>query len=131
MSMEDLAKSISGYSCLLLGEDIRIPQVMFDLTETYRELIGLTVTSGSEKVKGKPIVDARQRIRFLFDKEGAELESEAVVVLFGDMGVRNFPFTSPFLVLLMRREAQSPYFVLWVGNSELLVPADGPVIDED
>ncbi|MHB1456242.1 MAG: hypothetical protein ACYC0V_04940 [Armatimonadota bacterium] len=32
-------------------------------------------------------------------------------------------FNKPYLVFLQRKEARNPYFALWVGNTELLVPA--------
>jgi hypothetical protein len=31
-------------------------------------------------------------------------------------------FDKPFLVVLERADAMSPYFVMWVDNPELLVP---------
>ncbi|GAG63195.1 unnamed protein product, partial [marine sediment metagenome] len=62
-------------------------------------------------------------IKFNLDERGAELESDATAV-FGGMPFRHFSFTKPFLVLLMRKGAEKPYFVLWVANAEVLVSGD-------
>jgi len=35
-------------------------------------------------------------------------------------------FDTPFLVLMQRVDAQTPYFALWVDNPELLVPRQEP-----
>jgi hypothetical protein len=48
------------------------------------------------------------------------LKSEAIDV--SGLTERNLVFDKPFLILLKRREAKRPYFALWVGNAELLVP---------
>ena len=35
---------------------------------------------------------------------------------------QNLVFDEPFLVMIQRTDASQPYFALWVGNAELLVP---------
>ena len=34
-------------------------------------------------------------------------------------------FDKPFLIMLQRSDAKTPYFALWVGNADLLRHADG------
>ena len=33
-------------------------------------------------------------------------------------------FDKPFLIMLQRKDAEMPYFALWVDNTELLMPID-------
>jgi hypothetical protein len=93
------------------GLDLRIPVVDFDVVRDYSELLDLG------------FVIARQRTRFRLDERGARLKSEALNAFFATP--EQPVFSSPFLVLLERRGATNPYFALWVGNAELLVPWEG------
>lgn len=113
-------QGISAYASLLLDETLRVPVIRFDLTQQFDELVGLTMVSENPAINDKPIFEARQRVRFNLYEKGATLESEAITVLFGSLAMRNFEFDLPFLVLLMRRDAPSPYFVAWVANTDLL-----------
>jgi hypothetical protein len=115
-----LLEAVSSYRCLLEGEPVRIPCISFDLTEHFDQLIGLTVVSNNNRLSMNPIADASQRIRFELDNTGAHLESEAWLGVFGGIGMRNFSFDGPFLVLLARKGAKTPYFAAWIGNAELL-----------
>jgi hypothetical protein len=47
------------------------------------------------------------------------LESESIMA--GGIAPRNIIFNKPFLIMLKRHEAKSPYFALWVANAEILV----------
>lgn len=114
-------EGLSRYSCLLLDESLQVPVLDFDVTKEYSELLGRTVVSANPKLNGKPFVEAQQRIRFGLNERGVVLESEAFGGLFGGDAVRDFSFTEPFLILLMRKGASQPYLALWVGNAELLV----------
>ncbi len=120
--LERAAAAVSGYACLLLDEDLTIPVLDFDVIKNFGRLTGRRVTSGGPKVRGKPLALAAQQVRFKLDESGAVLESEAAAVLFGGRSMRDFSFLRPFLVMLLRKGADQPYFALWVGNDELLVP---------
>ena len=115
-----ILKSISAYSCLLFDEALRVPLVRLDITKNYSDLLGRKVICPNPDLNDKPIVQADQRIRFGLDEKGAELESEAVTVVFGSAAMRDFSFTDPFLIILMRKGAANPYFALWIANDELL-----------
>jgi len=122
-----IMKSLSGYCCLLPGEDVQIPSISIDCAKRVDDLMGLKVVSRKDKLNMKPIICAEQRIRFRLNETGANLESQAIIGLFGDGGIRDFSFTRPFLLLLMRQGARTPYFAVWIGNSELLVEGAGQV----
>ena len=74
-----------------------------------------------DEVDGGKIALAAQTVRFRLDERGAVLKSEAIV--WGGIG-EQLIFDKPFLILLERRDARNPYFALWVGNAELLVPVE-------
>jgi hypothetical protein len=38
--------------------------------------------------------------------------------------LRDCLFDRPFLIALRRADAAKPYFLMWVGNADVLVPAD-------
>ena len=61
-----------------------------------------------------------QSIRFRLDESGAVLKSESIGVW--ARGRREFVFDKPFLIMVKRQKARRPYLVLWIGNTELLVP---------
>ena len=61
---------------------------------------------------------AQQDILFRLNRSGAELKSEMRMYTLG--GPTYYLFDRPFLVCLRKREAEHPYFVMWVDNAELL-----------
>lgn len=71
-----------------------------------------------QELEGQDLALALQRIRFEMNRFGGELESEAMFA--PSSSTRFFVFDRPFLVLLRKRGAARPYFVLWVENAELM-----------
>jgi hypothetical protein len=67
------------------------------------------------------LINAHQSIDFLLDKTGAAVSSESTVWarLAAKVGY-SFEFTRPFLIVMRKRGAEEPYFVMWVDNAELL-----------
>jgi hypothetical protein len=63
---------------------------------------------------------AKQAVRFRLDETGAVLKSETLLA--ASLTQRNLVFDKPFLIYMKRGNAKAPYFALWVGNAELLVP---------
>ena len=102
-------------------EDLRVPVLDFDILRDYRELCGRAILNDGSRARGGGLVTALQSIRFRLDETGAVLQSESI--LDRCIPPRRLVFDGPFLILLMRANAQRPYFALWVGNAELLVPA--------
>ncbi|WP_319586301.1 hypothetical protein [uncultured Desulfobulbus sp.] len=99
--------------------DMYIPVLDFDLLKDYSELKRI-IQSSNKRLNGQPIEVALQSIRFRLDETGAVLKSEAIMV--ACLSRTNLVFDKPFLVLLQRDSAKNPYFALWVGNTELLLP---------
>ncbi len=98
-----------------------VPLMNFDITHTFRELIGMSV---SGDCAAGVINDAKQNIRLRLDEKGAILKSEFVMGVTSAAPRRDKPkrlvCDGPFLIAFMRDGAKAPYFALWVENPELL-----------
>lgn len=101
-------------------EDLRVPVLNFDILRQYSELCGHPIRTADKRFDGTSIFFAAQSIRFRLDETGAVLKSEAI--MYAGLTPRTLVFDKPFLILLKRRDAEKPYFGLWVANAELLVP---------
>ncbi|MCY3021904.1 MAG: hypothetical protein NTW87_23075 [Planctomycetota bacterium] len=95
-----------------------VPNAFWEITHRFRELEGkerLLLNQGFEHYY---VDTALQTTRFRLDRSGAELSSEAKMFL------RPFPsyyvFNRPFLIIMRKRGAAQPFFVMWVDNAELL-----------
>jgi hypothetical protein len=121
------AKLKPGQGKLQTGESLVVPTVNIDVWKMYEELYHKLITTPGP-LKDAQIVAAMQTIRFRLDEGGAILKSDALMAekaaeeKIDQPNRRQFFFNKPFLVLLQRRNAERPYFALWVGNAELLVP---------
>jgi hypothetical protein len=127
---EDLLKTIekvqnrinSSESTFLRPEEIiKIPKFDFDIKHDYKELIGQRLLN--EEFSTYFIAKALQNTKFKLNEKGAVLESEAKILLKESCveDMRSFIFNKPFLIILKEKEAQYPYFALWVDNSELML----------
>jgi hypothetical protein len=111
-----------------LGDVLKIPKLNFDITCRYGELEGRHLLSANPTVaKDLLLLAALQNTRFQLDEQGVRLKSESHIV-FGCGGPPPAPptrhtmvFDKPFLLMLQMNGAETPYFALWVGNSELLI----------
>lgn len=109
-------------------EDLRVPVLNFDILRFYPELCQRRIRAADKQVDGASIALAAQSIRFRLDERGAVLKSEAIFA--AALTSRNLIFDKPFLILLKHRGTRNPYFALWVGNADLLVPADKKPADQ-
>lgn len=108
---------------LLEDDEIVVPEVRFHLHARYRELVGQAAT-----VKGEmhEILEAAQTTAFVLDKEGVIVESDAVIMdsaaaVIGDqLPVKHLYFDEPFVIILRKKTAETPYFMMKVGNAELM-----------
>ena len=106
---------------LVSQESLVVPKLLVSIERQFSEITGRDVLG-----TGMFISAAMQIIRFRLDETGALLESEAAIV--SDDGRRTLPgrrkfiFDRPFLIYLIERDADQPYFAAWVENAELMVP---------
>lgn len=111
------------YPCsdTLNHETLRIPILNYELVTQYDNVEKSTAGCSLEEL-GPPI-SFIQNIRFKLDEKGVALKSEAAGLCGGARTVeRSFVFDKPFLVMLIREGSKNPYFAMWVGNPEILVP---------
>jgi len=103
---------------------LRIPRIDFDLVKRFGELVGKRVLLGNVETDIR-VFEAVQSVRFSLDEKGLELKSEAQVS-FGcgarGPGKWRLVFDKPFLLFLRKAGTDLPYFAVWVGHPEILVP---------
>ena len=89
----------------------------------FQELEGSDKQFLNPSLQGLYLDTALQTIQFGLDRSRAELSSESQII------VKSAPaaflhFNRPFLVLIKKRDAEQPFFVMWVDNAELLDKPD-------
>jgi len=97
-------------------DEVFLPEMFWKIDHRFEELIGKLLDN--ENYKGWPIIEALQQIKFSLDRSGAFLESQSVLAIAGIP--RAFVFDEPFLIYMKKRDAENPFFVMWVDNAELL-----------
>jgi hypothetical protein len=106
-------------------EDIfAVPIVKFNIATQYKNIEGQAFST-SNKVKHK-VEEAYQRTGFIFNENGAVVESEAVAALDSASAQpiithpKKMIFDRTFLIIIKRVDKTNPYFVMKVANAELL-----------
>jgi hypothetical protein len=107
---------------------IEVPKIGFDILREYAEIENRWLVPLGRNVAPDLFVrSAMQSIKFDMDERGVELRSEAHMTL--GCSAEQVPvrphimiFDRPFLLMLERTGARTPYFVLWVDNPEILIP---------
>jgi hypothetical protein len=93
-----------------------VPDLFWQISHHYGEIEEKRLENGP--VKGLPLVTAQQDILFRLSRSGAELKSEAKVIVAAEPVC--FVLDRPFLIIMRKRDAAAPYFAMWVANAELL-----------
>ncbi|MCC6698439.1 MAG: hypothetical protein IT365_22645 [Candidatus Hydrogenedentes bacterium] len=105
-------------SSSLEGKDILlVPDMFWQLEHHLAELEGHRIES--PPIQGQRIDVAFQEIQFRLDRSGAELFSEAYAFV-RSAGLGHYICDRPFLVIMKQRGQETPFFVLWVDNADLL-----------
>jgi hypothetical protein len=101
-----------------------VPAMRWRIDHDFTEIEGsetdkLLLNSGHEEEWIDP---AKQLIDFQLDASGAGLKSETRMLSGESAGPnpRHFVFDRPFLIVMKKRGAEQPFFVMWVDNPELL-----------
>lgn len=95
-------------------DSLAVPNISFSIDHVYEELGGVIAEDG------RPLRPPVQHIDFMLDRGGAIMRSDLILAV--GPAARHFDFDRPFLVAIKRRDADFPFFMLWVENDELLVP---------
>lgn len=95
---------------------LRVPDMAWRISRLFTELEGQQFTN--QALSGLPIQQARQDLEFRLSRTGAALKAESGMV--AEAIPRHYIFDRPFLLYMKQRGVESPYFVMWVDNAELL-----------
>jgi hypothetical protein len=101
------------------NDRLLIPHMHWRVEHHYAELEGLDKIIDCRRFGDPYVYMALQAIDFVLDPNGSSVSSTAQVIAGGHPS-RRFIADRPFLVYLKRRDAQHPFFVMWVDNAELL-----------
>ncbi len=118
-TQEYAAKNEGEYSRKFGIRDVLlVPNLNWELRHHFAELEGSDKQLLNKGFEGYHIAKAMQTIRFKLDRSGAELASEAQMVC-KPMST-HFVCDRPFLIIVKKRGAEHPFFVMCVDNAELL-----------
>jgi hypothetical protein len=100
-----------------VNDTLVVPEMRWKVRHQFHELAG---PGKNLKFQGRymPVVRAEQIMSFHLDSRGAGVASSGTIQV--KSGPRHFHFDRPFLLYLKKRDAESPFFVMWVENTELL-----------
>jgi len=106
-------------SDLYEGEPFLVPNLNWKLSHQFGDLEDKFL--GNQGHESRWLEELHQRIEFRLDRSGAELRSQASgMEKDAAEGERRFVFDRPFLIVMKKRGAERPFFVMWVDNAELL-----------
>jgi hypothetical protein len=107
----------SHYRLFQFQDVLEVPDMFWQINHHFIELLDRPLNSGG------PISEAFQMVRFRLDRSGVIVKSEAKMAAASKpASPRKFILNKPFLIYLKKRDAQQPFFVMWVDNAELLTP---------
>ena len=103
-------------------DKVEIPIIEFNLEKTFEQFLGSKFRSELTEFE---VSEAYQRNAFILNENGAEVESEAefaveASVEFEKSKPKMMIFNKPFVVFLKRKDAENPYFGVYIANEELL-----------
>ena len=99
-------------------DTLLIPGMHWRISHHFKELEGRDKQFQNPTLKGLYLDTALQTIEFRLDRSGAELASESKI--FVKPAATYFDFNRSFLIILKKRDAEHPIFVIWADNAELL-----------
>jgi hypothetical protein len=100
-----------------------VPNIDFRIDHHFQDLEGPDKEILNQALPGHQLLWVLQSIQFKLDRKGADLESGVDLRSLGDGHDDDpnvFYFDGPFLIVLQKRGAKNPFFVMWVDNAELL-----------
>lgn len=105
---------------LKIGATLLVPNLDWRIEHHFRDLEGARILN--PPLEGLPLLAPYQMVRFKLDRSGAELESVALPPVGNghEDDPSKFHFDRPFLIVLQKRGAKHPFFIMWVDNAELL-----------
>lgn len=121
-TLEDIQRKVASHrpewSTVHPRDTILVPNMAWRIGHRFRELEGRDRPFQNAALQGMHIDAAIQTIQFRLDRNGAELDSEARVYV--RPGASHYHVNRPFMVYLVKRGGQRPFFAAWIENAELL-----------
>ena len=108
----------SYYRKLECDAEVLVPCLNWSITHHFDDLEGTDKHLLNRGFENLWLRTAIQTIDFRLDRSGVELESEAKLVC--EPVPVNYIVNRPFLLCVKKRDADHPFFVMWVDNAELL-----------
>jgi hypothetical protein len=121
------------------GESVTVPAMHWRIGHHFKELEGIDKRLLNNCCREIYLDMAYQDIEFHLDSRGAKTSSSAhlhfktAVTAKPEGGSRrpltHFRCDRPYLVCFKKRDAKQPFFVMWVNDAELLIPASASLAD--
>jgi hypothetical protein len=100
-----------------------IPVIKFNIENNYEDIEGQVFTTNGKR---HHVETAYQRTGFIFDENGAVVESEAYSMTDSSFGEptkippKKLVLDKAFFIIIKRTLSDNPYFVMYVANVELM-----------
>lgn len=102
------------------GDVLVVPCIFLSGLAAFEELQGRRVVAEERWILSQAV----QSIRFALDEEGVTLKSFSLASFARSLGPlvnHDMVLKPPFLAIMKRRNAETPYFAFWVGNHDFLL----------
>lgn len=108
---------------------LKVPMMNYDIRRSFDELTYHPFAVAGLEYEAYYIEMATQNIRFELNEAGVRLKSEVFIFAAPTASAppepRYLVFDEPFLLMMKLRDADQPYYAMWVDNPELLGRAGG------
>lgn len=102
---------------------LKIPMLGFSINKDYKELENKPIAN--KGFQDYALASVIQRVDFTLTEKGAQLKSKAEIGMVKSARLPEKPkkliFDKPFLVYMKEKDSKSPYFVMWVDNSDIMM----------
>lgn len=117
-------KGLAKRHSLYFNDDdkVEIPIIEFNLEKSFNKLVGSSFKANHTNFT---ILEAHQQNAFILNEIGAEVKSVVDIAADATEEIEKpkpkmMIFNKPFVVLLKRKDAENPYFGVYIANDELL-----------
>ncbi len=113
----------SGSQELEVDDILLVPEMNWRIAHHFSELENKALLNALQAYPAGTLFLSRalQDNRFILDRHGFDLRSEAQIFMTASLP-RRFVFDRPFFLALRQKDAAQPFFALWIDNAELLSP---------
>ena len=108
----------------LENEPFAVPNIQFKASKMLNEFKGNVLISKNPKLNKQELKAMFMGMKFKLDKKGAEVKAEAAMLCERKCALpqrqRSFVFDKPFFVMVMPADKDTPDFICWIANPEIL-----------